>query len=83
MNRRHLLGTLLGAAAGLVLDPERMLWVPGAKKIFIPPPRKFYMSTFNFTINTDSTLSSSWDASSWIPEELRHVWNLEPCLTVP
>ena len=37
MNRRQLLGTLLGAAAGLVLDPERLLWIPGQRKIFIPP----------------------------------------------
>lgn len=30
-------GFLAALAAAVVLDPERMLWVPGAKKIFIPP----------------------------------------------
>jgi hypothetical protein len=25
-------------AAGTVLDPERLLWVPGAKTIFLPDP---------------------------------------------
>ena len=34
MNRRGFLGALLSAA---VLDPERLLWVPGKRKIFIPP----------------------------------------------
>lgn len=34
MRRRDFLGALL---AGAVMDPERLLWVPGRKKIFIPP----------------------------------------------
>ena len=33
MNRRGFLSTLLGAA---VLDPEKLLWVPGQKLISIP-----------------------------------------------
>src|SRR5262245_30870557 len=33
MNRRGFLGTLLSAA---VLDPEKLLWVPGQKLISIP-----------------------------------------------
>lgn len=33
-SRRGFLGAI---AAALVLDPERALWVPGAKKIFLPP----------------------------------------------
>jgi hypothetical protein len=37
-SRRGFLGAI---AAALVLDPERALWVPGAKKIFLPPaPRE-------------------------------------------
>jgi len=37
MNRRGFLSALLGAvAAPMVLDPERLLWVPGAKTISIP-----------------------------------------------
>ena len=36
MNRRRFLSTLGLAAAGLAFDPERLLWVPGRKKIFIP-----------------------------------------------
>ena len=37
MNRRHFI-SVLGLGATLALDPERLLWVPGARKIFIPPP---------------------------------------------
>ena len=38
MNRRSFLSTMLGAGA-FALDPERALWVPGAKLISIPVPR--------------------------------------------
>lgn len=42
IDRRGFLRTLLsagvGAVAGFTLDPERLLWVPGAKTIFLPPP---------------------------------------------
>lgn len=41
MNRRSFLSLLGLGAAGLVLDPERLLWVPGAKTIFLPPVRVF------------------------------------------
>lgn len=35
MNRRQLLKMLAGA---MVMDPERLLWVPGKKMISIPAP---------------------------------------------
>lgn len=37
MNRRGFLGALAGA---LTLDPERLIWTPGAKLISIPRPRR-------------------------------------------
>lgn len=37
-SRRGFLGLLAGIAAGAVLDPERLLWIPGAKTISIPAP---------------------------------------------
>jgi hypothetical protein len=41
VNRRGFLRALglasAGAAAGLVLDPDKLLWVPGAKTFFLPP----------------------------------------------
>lgn len=38
MNRRTFLELL---AAGFALDPERLLWRPGAKTIFLPPKTIF------------------------------------------
>jgi hypothetical protein len=37
MDRRRFLATLAAAAAGAVLDPERLLWVPGRKVIVCFP----------------------------------------------
>ncbi|MGD0012803.1 MAG: hypothetical protein ABSD56_00025 [Bryobacteraceae bacterium] len=39
MNRRGFFAVLAGVAATAVLDPERLLWVPGKKLISIPRPR--------------------------------------------
>lgn len=36
MERRAFLRAVGLASVGLVLDPERLLWVPGAKRIFLP-----------------------------------------------
>lgn len=34
MNRRHFLGSLAALSAGMALDPERALWVPGRRTYF-------------------------------------------------
>lgn len=36
MNRRQFLELLIAGGVGLTLDPDRLLWVPNQKKIFIP-----------------------------------------------
>lgn len=37
-DRRGFLKTLIGAGLVAAADPERLLWVPGEKAIFIPSP---------------------------------------------
>ena len=37
MERRTFLKGLMGAAGIFAMDPERALWVPGEKTIFVPP----------------------------------------------
>lgn len=39
ISRRGLLGTFVTIAAGIALDPEKLLWTPGKKTIFIPYER--------------------------------------------
>jgi hypothetical protein len=45
MNRRNFLTALGLGTAGLLLDPERLLWVPGQKTIFLPPVERFSIVT--------------------------------------
>ena len=45
MNRRGFLSLIASAVAGLVLDPECLLWVQGAKTIFLPPIDRFSGNT--------------------------------------
>ncbi|MCR4375867.1 MAG: hypothetical protein NUW22_13555 [Acidobacteria bacterium] len=56
MDRRRFLHLFGAAAAGLALDPERALWVPGAKRIFLPlvvhavPSLAFHPDAFTFVM---------------------------------
>ena len=54
MNRRGFLSALLGTGAALTIDPERLLWRPGAKLISIPKPQPvgesmFFLDEINYT----------------------------------
>jgi len=40
MNRRQFLALGTGLTAAMVLDPERLLWVPGARTFFLPPEKR-------------------------------------------
>lgn len=42
-NRRGFIGAIGAALAGATLDPERLLWVPGAKCISIPSQMQDYL----------------------------------------
>ncbi len=42
IDRRSFLRVLLAGAAGAVLDPEKLLWVPGQKTIFLPSVEVFH-----------------------------------------
>ena len=44
MNRRAFFGLAASAAAAFALDPERALWVPGAKTISIPATTRPYLA---------------------------------------
>ncbi len=50
LSRRMALASLIGAAAGLAMDPERALWVPGAKKIFIPNVTKQKIWVYRYVV---------------------------------
>ena len=37
MNRRRFFSVLAAGVAGLAIDPERLVWTPGAKTHILPP----------------------------------------------
>lgn len=46
MNRRDFIKLIsTGVTAAFVLDPEQLLWVPGAKTIILPPERRLIYSS--------------------------------------
>lgn len=50
MNRRGFLSALVIGSAGLALDPERLLWVPGAKTFFLPALKPSLVSPIALSI---------------------------------
>ena len=65
MKRRHFLASMLTAASAMVLDPDKLLWIPGQKTIFIPSaplPRVLDLDEINafaFRILAPSALTRS------------------------
>lgn len=45
MERRHFLRSITAGLAAAALDPEKLLWIPGQKTIFIPPPLRHITGT--------------------------------------
>ena len=75
MNRRGFLSTL---AAGLVLDPEQLLWKPGAKLISIPRPRLKIGDTLTFRKPARFVTQSQMEVSGiaiWRAMEGRNLFN--------
>lgn len=58
MNRRELLRLLTTGLVGYQLDLDRLLWIPGAKKIFLPSP-KIKLGTINFILKTNFTIEDA------------------------
>jgi hypothetical protein len=74
MNRRGFLGTLLGATAVMALDPEKLLWVPGQKKIFVPKPK---MITVTFCIDKQYIIEFIQENSVYIASAVSKRANID------
>ena len=76
-DRRAFLSLLTAAAAGLVLDPERLLWVPGRKTIFLPTPATHSWFITPQWIETDM-------AEFWMKQDAyRYLPFVVPEFTIP
>jgi hypothetical protein len=63
-SRRAFFGQIAAALAGATLDPERLLWRPDAKTIFLPPAQAFsaYDGSFDAYVRAAaSALADEWD----------------------
>lgn len=56
LNRRGFIGALAAAAAGLAIDPERLLWTPSAKRIFLPSPAPSLWSSTSLAVGDIFTI---------------------------
>lgn len=68
-DRRSFLKLLTSAAAvsaGMVLDPERALWVRGAKSIFLPPAKAYMPNVWAFEVAGWSAIGA--EGSLWVTE---------------
>lgn len=86
MNRRGFLKGLLGAAAGVAVDPEKLLWVPGQRKIFIPPalyaPYKFItIDSVSSVFVEDEKLMHEWQA--YLVETISIAFRVPPEMILP
>lgn len=66
LSRRSILGGLVTFAAAMVLDPERDLWVRGAKMISIPAP-----------MVPKGHWEMSFAGRDWVFDPTSHVWHTQ------
>ena len=78
MNRRGFLSALLGTGAAMTLDPERLLWRPGAKLISIPAPTCVDTSDALLEQLTVSTRRYIWDN----PELVDNIFQQSPLIAM-
>lgn len=63
MKRRGFMAAIAAALAGSILDPEKLLWVPRAKKIFAPKPDVFNLVHVQITSRITGKDRSWWNDS--------------------
>lgn len=71
MIRRDFLKILLATTSAATMDWEKFLWLPGEKKIFIPPVEIFGEANYNIAIPSIWTVGRSWY------ERNPDLWNVD------
>ena len=74
MNRRDFLQRASLAVAAMAIDPERLLWTPGQKTIFLPPTKRLRHLTFAeiLAVTYDQVLAERY--------RINHQWADSPLL---
>lgn len=73
MNRRGFLRLLATGMVAQTVDIDRLLWVPGAKTIFLPPHRglsiaQIVATTYPRVLAENRRLAQSWADSAFLRE---------------
>lgn len=85
MDRRNFLKLLTSGATGLVLDPEKLLWIPGKRKFFLPSEKQveFFNRTAEMKLYGIPYHESNASSDQWLGfirkeacEEIRNLVNL-------
>jgi hypothetical protein len=63
-----------GVAAASVLDPERLLWIPGARTISIPAPPRIAYNLAEWTRWKHVTLQDERMLAAAIRGDFGHTW---------
>jgi hypothetical protein len=79
LSRRVFFGLAAGAAAGMALDPEQLLWVPGAKTIFLPTPKQEIRSAVSLQRGDIFTIEGVFSVN---PATYRHTGMLQQFVIV-
>ena len=78
MNRRDFLTQAAIAIAGMAIDPERLLWMPGQRTIFLPTPT--LRGTVQLYVDTSGLVPGSFlsirDAMASLPVILTSAVNV-------
>lgn len=69
MNRRHFLSLFATAAAVAVVDPERLLWTPGARTHILPPADGWVPIQLTEQFGVDYT----WDPAAAMLKDVEYL----------
>src|SRR5438876_9425605 len=83
MNRRFFLSSLIASGLTAAIDPERLLWIPGTRTIFIPPPRLCTPVIYGIILDLETLICSVQIISPSGSRDIIVPYPIDGLLTLP